>query len=73
MEEQQTQQPQEPVMLVLNLNLDQVTALISCLDEVPTKFNAWPLKQIVIQQANAQLQQLNQQAEATPESPSTVQ
>lgn len=74
MEDQQTnQEPQAeqvqapPPMLVLNLNLNQVNGLLACLDEVPTKFNAWPLRQNIIQQASMQLEQLNQSDSLPPE------
>lgn len=59
------QQAQEPVVLTLNLNVEQIQKVIFALNELKTGSDVWPLRQFIIQQANTQLQTL-QPAEETP-------
>ena len=56
-QEQPTQQSQEPqpLMITLSLTAQQVLAVLTGLGELKTDFNVWPLKQIITQQFNSQL------------------
>lgn len=72
---QEDQQKQmEPVILNLTLNFDQVNAVVAALGRLPTESGVWPLREIIIQQANSQLEVLSTQKteEETDSSDSTA-
>jgi hypothetical protein len=62
MEEQQTQQP-SPV-LTLQLNVEQINAVLGALGKLPTETGVWPLMRVINDQASAQLQELQSQQSA---------
>ena len=58
---EQTQQPevaQEPVIIQLTLNFEQVNAVVNAVGKLPTETGVWPLRQIIIEQTNQQLMAL---------------
>lgn len=58
---EQTQQPevaQEPVIIQLTLNFEQVNAIVNAVGKLPTETGVWPLRQIIIDQTNQQLMAL---------------
>lgn len=59
---EQTQQPevevtqqQEPIIIQLVLNFEQVNAVVSALGKLPTETGVWPLRQVIVDQTNQQL------------------
>jgi hypothetical protein len=62
MEEQQTQQT-SPV-LTLQLNVEQINAVLGALGKMPTETGVWPLMRVINDQASAQLQELQSQQSA---------
>jgi hypothetical protein len=58
---EQTQQPevevtqQEPVIIQLVLNFEQVNAVVGALGKLPTETGVWPLRQVIVDQTNQQL------------------
>jgi Tfp pilus assembly protein PilO len=57
---EQTQQEvaQEPVIIQLTLNFEQVNAVVNAVGKLPTETGVWPLRQIIIDQTNQQLMAL---------------
>lgn len=57
---EQTQQEvaQEPVIIQLTLNFEQVNAIVNAVGKLPTETGVWPLRQIIIDQTNQQLMAL---------------
>ena len=58
---EQTQQPevaQEPVIIQLVLNFEQVNAVVNALGKLPTETGVWPLRQVIVEQTNQQLSAL---------------
>jgi hypothetical protein len=62
MEEQQTQQT-SPV-LTLQLNVEQINAVLGALGKMPTETGVWPLMRVINDQASAQLQEMQSQQSA---------
>lgn len=58
-EQTQTQEvAQEPVIIQLVLNFEQVNAVVNAVGKLPTETGVWPLRQIIIDQTNQQLMAL---------------
>lgn len=59
---EQTQQQevaaQEPIIITLVLNFEQVNAIVNAVGKLPTETGVWPLRQILIDQTNQQLMAL---------------
>ena len=53
----------EPVTIKLELNIEEVNAILATLGELPTKSNAWPLTQKIIAQAQPQAPQQPEKSE----------
>jgi hypothetical protein len=71
---EQTQQPevsqqQEPVIIQLVLNFEQVNAVVGALGKLPTETGVWLLRQVIVDQTNQQLVALEaaKQTEQTAE------
>ena len=45
----------QPLIVTLSLNIDQINAILSGLGELPTKHGVWPLTQVIISQVQEQL------------------
>ena len=56
----QTEQKQEPIILQLTLNLDQINFILGALGKLPTESGAWVVRQVVAQQAQQQVQELTE-------------
>jgi len=63
----QETQPQEPIVIQLTLNLDQVNFILGALGKLPTESGAWIVRNIVGQQAQQQVEALNSEQETTEE------
>lgn len=61
---QETQQ--EPIMVTLTLNLQQIQAVLNGLGELKTSAGVWPLQQYILQQAQNQLPAVEKKEEETP-------
>ena len=55
---QQQEVAQEPVIIQLTLNFEQVNAVVNAVGKLPTETGVWPLRQIIIEQTNQQLMAL---------------
>ena len=55
---QQSEVAQEPVIIQLTLNFEQVNAIVNAVGKLPTETGVWPLRQIIIDQTNQQLMAL---------------
>lgn len=60
--EEQTQQP-SPV-LTLQLNVEQINAVLGALGKLPTDTGVWPLMRVISEQATVQFQALQSQDSA---------
>ena len=46
---------QEPIIIQLVLNFEQVNAVVNALGKLPTETGVWPLRQVIVDQTNQQL------------------
>jgi hypothetical protein len=60
-------EPQEPIVVQLTLNVDQVNFILGALGKLPTESGAWIIRNIVGQQAQDQLDALKPKEETTEE------
>lgn len=60
-------EPQEPIVVQLTLNVDQVNFILGALGKLPTESGAWIIRNVVGQQAQQQLDALKPQEETTEE------
>lgn len=58
-------QKQEPVMINLSLNLQQINMILQGLGQLPTSSGAWPLSQFIVQTAQNQLPEQKESTEET--------
>ena len=60
---------QEPIIIQLVLNFEQVNAVVGALGKLPTETGVWPLRQVIVDQTNQQLAALEaaKQTEQTAE------
>lgn len=61
------QSPAEPVFLNISLTVDQINAVIGSLGKLPTESGVWMLRQYIINQAQAQIDELPQTEEPKSE------
>lgn len=67
---QQSEVAQQPVIIQLVLNFEQVNAVVNALGKLPTETGVWPLRQVIVDQTNQQLAALEQsQQTEQPEQP----
>jgi hypothetical protein len=61
----ETEQLQEPIVIQLTLNLEQINFVLGSLGKLPTESGAWVLRQIIGQQAQQQIETLGENKEET--------
>jgi hypothetical protein len=61
----ETEQLQEPTVLQLTLNLEQINFVLGALGKLPTESGAWVLRQIIGHQAQQQIETLSENKEET--------
>ena len=68
---QEAQQPKEPIVVTLSLNLDQVNFILGALGKLPTESGAWIVRSVVGQQAQQQVDAIKAQQESESTSETT--
>ena len=61
----QEQTQQEPIIVGLTLNIEQINFILGALGKLPTETGAWLVRQIVVDQVNPQLESMQSVEEET--------
>jgi len=54
---------QQTPILTLQLNVDQINAVLGALGKLPTETGVWPLMRLINDQATSQLQSMQQETQ----------